>query len=38
MAEIAEARWVPRAELDALAEAGLLAPLARDNLELFLGG
>ncbi len=38
MAEIAEARWAPRAELDALAEAGLLAPLARDNLELFLGG
>lgn len=36
-AELAEARWASRAELESLAAAGVLAPLTRDNLAAFLG-
>jgi len=35
-AELAEARWCGRDELLGLAADGVLAPLTRDNLELFL--
>ena len=35
-AELAEARWCSRAELLELAADGILAPLTRDNLEIFL--
>lgn len=35
-AEIAEARWFDRPGLDALIAAGRLAPLTRDNLDVFL--
>ncbi len=35
-AEIEEARWASRAELEALAAEGHLAPLTRDNLDEFL--
>ncbi len=34
-AEIVEARWATRAELEALAAEGRLAPLTRDNLDPF---
>jgi len=34
-AELAEGRWCSRAELDALAAEGRLAPLTRDNLDAF---
>lgn len=37
-AELAEARWCSRAELLELASNGILAPLTRDNLEVFLDG
>ena len=35
-AELAEARWCSRAELLELAADGILAPLTRDNLGIFL--
>jgi len=36
-AELAEAGWFDAPALDALIEAGRLAPLTRDNLGVFLG-